>query len=133
MKKRVWLHIIFWVAYVTNDGAMEYAWLRSYFPDLSILAKAWLSLRTAATLLPPKLILSYFLIFITIDRGITKNKPLPKLILQILPALIVAVLLHRIILHYYTVPILLNNAWKDLALFEPRRLFSSVLDVVYAS
>jgi hypothetical protein len=133
MKKRVWLHIAFWVAYVTNDGAMEFAWLRSYFPKLGNLDLAWLALRTASTLLPGKMLLSYFLIWFIVDRGIAKNKPLSGLILQIIPVFMVAILLHRAILHYFTVPILLNHAWKDLYLLEPRRIISSLLDIGYAS
>jgi two-component system LytT family sensor kinase len=133
MKKRVWLHIVFWLFYVTNDGAMEFAWLRSYFPSMGVLSLAWLSLRTAATLLPGKMLLSYFLIWFVIDKGIARNKPLPGLILLSIPVYMASILLHRVILRYYTVPILLNNAWKDLTLLELRRVLSSLLDIGYAA
>jgi len=132
MKKRFWLHIAFWVAYIINDGSLEFAWLHSYFPNAGTMERIWLALKTVLTLLPPKVLLAYYLIWFIIDKGLVKNKPVSWMVLLSIPVLLIAALLHRTILHYYTVPILLHNVWKDLYLLEPRRILSSLLDVSYA-
>jgi two-component system LytT family sensor kinase len=131
VKNSIWLHIAFWAAYTLNETAMEFAWLHSYFPGLSTGELIWLSLKTVGCLLPPKVLLVYFLIRVIIDGGISKNKPLPLLIFWIVPVLLAMVLLHRALLHYYVVPYVVDNAWKDKHVLEPRRLLSALLDMLF--
>jgi two-component system LytT family sensor kinase len=121
------------VAYTINDGSLEFAWLHSYFPSMGTLDRLWLSFRTVATLLPAKLLLAYYLIWYIVDYGVARNKPLPRLILLSIPVLLLSILVHRLTLHYYTVPILLHNPWKDGSLLDLRRVLSSLLDVSYAA
>lgn len=133
MNKRWLLHIAFWLAYVVNDTALEYAWVRSSVENISELKAFWLSLWTDLVLLPPKLILSYFLLYVVIDHGLMKNKKIITLVGWTIPVLLVTVLIHRVIVYYYVTPVIYNEAWGEQKLLEVRRMMSASLDIGFAA
>lgn len=127
------MHILFWVAYLLHETAMEYAWFNSYFPDVTIGERLWLAVRTVLCMAPSKALLVYFLLWFVIDRGINRNKSIPLLIVAAFPVLLLSILLYRVTLHYYVVPILLKNAWKDDQLLKLQRILSAFLDVGFVA
>jgi len=133
MKKRWLLHITFWIAYLINDTALEYAWVRTSVDKISELKALWLSLWTDLSLLPPKLLLSYFLIYVVIDRGILKNRYIGGLIAITIPVVLIAVIMHRLIVYYYITPVIYQEAWGEQRLFELRRMLSAFLDLGFAA
>lgn len=116
-----------------HESALEYAWFNSYFPDVTVAERLWLAVRTVWLMLPAKVLFSYFLIWVVIDRGLNRNQSMFSLILKALPALLAAILLYRITLRYYVVPIFLNNAWTDNELFKLRPILSAFLDIGFAA
>lgn len=116
-----------------HEVAMEYAWFNSYFPDVTVGERLWLAIRTVWCMLPAKILIVYFLLWVIIDRGYNRNKPIPLLILMTLPGLLGAILVYRVTLHYYVVPVLLKNAWKDDQLIKLRPVLSALLDIGFAA
>jgi two-component system, LytTR family, sensor kinase len=133
MKNRWLLHIAFWLAYVINDTALEYAWVRTSIEDATELQALWLSVWADLVLLPPKLFLSYFLIYVIIDRGLTRNKSISILVAWTIPAVVVSILMHRVIGYYYVTPEIYREAWGEQKLFEVKRMLSAFLDIGFAA
>jgi two-component system, LytTR family, sensor kinase len=133
MKKRWLLHIAFWLAYIINDTALEYAWVRTSIKDVTEMKALWLSLWTDLVLLPPKLFLSYILIYVIIDRGLMRNKSISILLAWTIPAVVVSILMHRVIVYYYVTPEIYHEAWGEQKLFEVKRMLSAFLDIGFAA
>lgn len=133
MKKRWLLHIAFWLAYIVNDTALEYAWVRSSVQDISEWKALMLSTWSDLSLLPPKLILTYFLLYFIIDQGLMKNKRIGRLVLWTIPVVLACIMIHRVIVYYYITPVIYNEAWGEQKLFEVKRMLSAFLDIGFAA
>lgn len=133
MKKRWLLHIAFWVAYVINDTALEYAWVRSSMENVSEWEAMRLSVWSNLSLLPPKFLLSYFILYVTINRGLMKNKNVWWLVGWLLPVVFAGIVMHRAIVYYYITPVIFKEAWGDQTLFEVKRMLSAFLDIGFAA
>lgn len=116
-----------------HETALEYAWFRSYFPDVTVGERLWLAARTVWLIVPAKILFSYFLIWVVIDRDFNRNKPIPLLILKSVLAFMGAILLYRATLRYYVVPVFLNNAWIDDQLLKLRPVLLAFLDIGFAA
>ena len=133
MKNRWLLHIAFWLAYVVNDTALEYAWVRTSIKDITEMKALWLSVWADLVLLPPKLLLSYFLIYVIIDRGLMKNKRIALLLAWTVPVVLISILMHRLIGYYYVTPVIYQEAWGEQQLLEVKRMLSAFLDIGFAA
>jgi two-component system, LytTR family, sensor kinase len=133
MKKRWLLHVAFWIAYLIQDTALEFAWARSSMKEASDMEVLWLSIWSDLALLPPKLILSYFLLYIVIDRGLMKNKNIWVLASWTIPAIFISVMIHRLIVLHYITTIVYKEPIGDQTLFEVRRMLSAFLDIGFAA
>lgn len=133
MKKRWLLHLAFWLAYVVNDTVLEYAWVRSSVENITEWQALWLSIWTDLVLLPPKLILSYFLLYFIIDRGLMRNKSIGQLLAWTTPVVLGCIIIHRLTVYYYVTPVIYHEAWGDQRLFEVKRMLSAFLDIGFAA
>ncbi|WP_276481767.1 sensor histidine kinase [Paraflavitalea pollutisoli] len=128
MKNRLRLHLLFWLAYIVHENILEYAWFQSYFPSLEPGARAWLAFKTVLCILPPKVLFAYFLLW-AVGRGLNRSRDIPWLIPATTLALAAAVTFYRAILYYYAVPLMLNNAWKEISLFALGRVLNAFIDI----
>jgi two-component system, LytTR family, sensor kinase len=133
MHNRLWLHICFWIVYVLEDTALEFAWIRASTPNLTEWERFVVALKADLLLLPPKLLFVYFILKVTIDRGILRNRNMYVLVLEMLGALFIAVVIHRAIVHFYIVKELYDDAWEDEAWLDPKRMLSAVLDIGFVA
>lgn len=133
MKKRWLLHIAFWLAYLVNDTALEYAWVRTSVQEITEWQALVLSTWSDLVLLPPKLILSYFLLYFVIDRGLMKNKSISSLVLWTIPVVLTCIMIHRVIVYYYITPVIYHEAWGEQRLLEVKRMLSALLDIGFAA
>jgi hypothetical protein len=132
VKNRSRLHIIFWLAYLVHETALEYAWFNSYFPSVSVGERLWLGFRTVLWLLPGKVLFTYFLLW-AVGRGINRHKEIPWLVVSTTLVLVVSVALYRILLYYYVVPILLKDPWNEGGLWNLRRILTNFLDIGFVA
>src|SRR5882724_5601598 len=101
VKNKVKVHIVFWLAYLVYDAALEYAWMRETYSHSSTWHLIGLVLLTVIVMLPPKLLLAYFVLLVTMDRGIIKNRRSIYLILEVIPVIAASLVSYRLIVHYY--------------------------------
>jgi two-component system, LytTR family, sensor kinase len=131
--KRWLLHIAFWLAYIVNDTALEYAWVRTSVEKITEWEALLLSVWADLVLLPPKLLLTYFLLYVIIDRGLMKNKSIARLIVWSVPVVLACIIIHRLIVYYYVTPVIYHEAWGEQKLFEVKRMLSALLDIGFAA
>lgn len=133
MKTRLFLHIAFWVVYLIEDTLLEYFWIRNSYPKLSEIGRFLKGLHANMSLLPVKMLFIYFIIYFGIERGINKNKKIGFVIAEVFGMLLVTIFLHRLIAIFYVTPYVYKEAWEPYALFDPRRIFSAVLDIGFVA
>jgi two-component system, LytTR family, sensor kinase len=132
VKNRLRLHIFFWAAYILHETALEYAWINSYFAKNSVWEITWMAFCVTLMFIPLKMIMAYFIMWFVIDQGLSKGKPIVGRVLLCLPLLFGIIVLYRMLLVYYVVPIFLHNPWKDLNVFDIRRILMGFLDIGFA-
>ena len=133
MRTRLWLHIAFWLAYLLEDTLLEYFWIRDSFsslPDIQIFLKG---LHANLALLPPKILLVYFIIFRSIDRGIQRNRKIVIIIAEMFAVLLISIFLHRLLVAFYVGPLVYEEPNTVRKIFEPRRAFSALLDIGFVA
>lgn len=133
MKNKVKLHIGFWVAYVIYDTALEYAWMRTSYASSTAWHLLGLAIATVIVMLPPKFLLAYFVLFVTIDRGIMKGKKAIYLVLELIPVTIAALMSYRLIVHYVVEKVIYyEHPWGD-NLWGTTTLINSFIGIAFAT
>ena len=133
MKKRVLLHIAFWIAYLINDTALEFAWVHASMKEAGDLDILWLAVRSDVALLPGKILFTYFILYVVIDRGLFRNRKTWVLVSWLLPATFVAIVIHRIAVFYIILPYVYHMPGEQTVLLEPKRMLSALLDVGFCA
>lgn len=131
MNKRWLIHTGFWLAYCVNDFSLEFAWAEASMKEVHDWDVFKLSMHSVLALLPVKIILSYFVLYVIIDKGLMRGKNLAGLILLFLPALFVTIVLHRAIVYYYIFPFVYHESVEGQTLLEVRRMLSALLDISF--
>lgn len=124
--------MLFWIVYLIDDTALEFAWARSSIPKATDMEVIWLAIKSDLALLPIKIILAYFVLYVIIDRGLMKNKKMGLLITWGLTGYLIAIIIHRITVYYVIVPLVYHEPIGDQYLLEPKRMLSASLDVGFA-
>lgn len=132
MKKRLLLHVLFWIVYLIDDTAIEYAWARSSITTGSNWDVIWLSLKSDLALLPVKILFTYFVLYVIIDRGLIKNKHIGLLVAWGIIGYFIAIVIHRATVYYFIIPHVYHEPIGDQYLLEPKRMLSASLDVGFA-
>ena len=133
MRTRPFLHIAFWLAYLIEDTLLEYFWIRESFSHLTETGIFLKGLQANLSLLPVKMLFVYFIIFRSIQQGIQKNRSIGLVIVEVTGMLLISILLHRIVVALYVNPHVYEEPNQLSQLFEPRRIFSAVLDIGFVA
>ncbi|HTI12041.1 MAG TPA: histidine kinase, partial [Puia sp.] len=126
--KRLFLHIAFWVLYTLQDLLMSFTWVRpslTNIPDSRILEMATVS--TLVTLIP-KLLLSYFLLLVSIQKIVAGKVALYRTILEIIVVFAICVVISRAISRYYIFPYVYEGLLGNSPLLEIRSLLVVTMD-----
>ncbi len=130
-KKRLGLHILFWLAYVLFEGYIEFAWISSSFASTtSVIQRLWMGIAAELLQLPIKVPLCYFIIYL-INIEAPRFKKLVLIFLMAILAFAVAVVLQRFLIVKYILPHLYHEQVTDDMLFKLQRIISTFLDLVF--
>lgn len=133
MRKRWLLHVIFWIAYVIEDTSLEYAWVIGSMPEMGIKKAALMSLHANLALLPIKLLFTYYLLYVSIDRSLLKNRKLWKIVTELIIVLFLAMVAHRTVVHFYISPYVYLEPEADKVWLEVKRMLSAMLDIGFVA
>lgn len=127
--KRISLHIIFWVVYLSQDILLQYTWNMN---DRSLDHQFWRAVGTALVALPAKLIIVYYFIYRALPKLGNIKTNLSWYIAETAIVFIAGLLLFRLLGIYVVAPFMYNNhAHQDF--FYIRDIFVALLQIGYVT
>lgn len=124
---------MFWMAYVLQVSYLDFANVKPSFdatPDWEVQKMV---LHTTLVLLPPRILLSYYLMYVTLRRFSEKAHPNWKLVLEMTLAIVVCVFLIRLIAVTYVNPFIYNEKVKWSLMTEPTRVIRAFFNLCYVA
>jgi sensor histidine kinase YesM len=128
--KRIRSHILFWLAYLVFEGYIEFAWISSSFASTPLLQRMWMGLAAELVQLPIKMPLAYLIIYLINSEAAGIRKRV-LMFLAAFMAFAVALVLHRLLIVKYILPILYHETATNDMLFKLQRIISSFIDLVF--
>ncbi len=126
-RKRVFYHILFWVAYWQYEAYVEFAWISKSYESMHWLNRWWMTLQGEGSLLSIKIPLVYLLMYLV--SGVSRRKLSPWIAVPAgVVAMMVAATLQRMVGYYHIMPHLYHEKPMD-PLFALRNLISSFIDI----
>jgi sensor histidine kinase YesM len=131
--KRILLHVFFWLVYTLQATLLEMVWMEPLLHDFSPWQQWWISLHIIMALNIPKILLAYFLMYITVNR-ILKEKGRLWMNLAVAAGMcILAVLVYRVVFNYYLIPYAIYNLAPQKTLLDISRTLLAVMDIGFAA
>lgn len=127
--KRVGLHVVFWLAYLTEDVTLIYLWDKTLLVHFSTGQQLGLAILNSLTSLVPKIIFIYFLLYYILPKLLNTKTGRKKYIALLTLALIVTVFFYRLIGVYFQGPILYHGIANYGPLFSGARFLQFFMDV----
>ena len=131
--KRILLHITFWIAYVIQDAFLEYLWLGPSLKNIPENALLWMAFEAAIVILIPKLLFTYYVMYIAINRILAEKGRLFLIAAEIFLCLIATIILYRFIFNYYVYPHIYSGIIKTRPLFDGRLMLLGLMDIGFVS
>lgn len=131
--KRLFLHIAFWVIYLWQDVVLIYLVDASRLPQLSENERIKMAIESCTVLLLPKLLLAYFILYITLEKIIKENLFFKRNIFYSIMALWLAVLLYRALVVYFIYPVIYNWDLNTPRFFDLLGFLVALMDIGFAS
>ncbi len=129
---RLLLHISFWVAYLVQDTLLAFLWDSSRMHDLAIAERIFMSFQLCAALLPPKILFTYLLLYVFLDRVLRPSKRALYIFLLI-AAVIITLLTIRAIEVFFIVPVIFHPSVPTRPYFYAFGFLFSFIDLGYVS
>jgi len=133
MQRRFLYHVLFWVGYVLFETYVEFAWISSSFASTPPLERWIMALEAECTLVVIKIPFCYFLSYLLNTEGNIWFKGAVRKITITVLAFAAATVLHRVLIIFFILPYFYHEPSSASALFEPNRILSSFLDLIFVA
>ena len=131
--KRVLLHSAFWLVYLLQDTVLELVWVGPALQHIPENIQFWMAFKAAVAALFPKLIFTYFILYVAIREIIEGQTKMFWIILQVAAAIIITIILYRIVFVYYINPVVYKGVLKNRPLFNLLGVLLAVMDIGFVS
>lgn len=131
--KRILEHLAFWTIYTLQDALLEMVWMAPALKDYSPESQWWISVHIVMALNIPKLLIAYFVMYVTVNRVMNEEGKLWWNITQAGIVAVLSVVLYRVIFNYYILPVAAHNTLTVKPLFELSRTLLAVMDIGFAA
>lgn len=133
MRRRLLYHVLFWVGYVLFETYVEFAWISSSFASTPPLQRWVMALEAECTLVIIKVPLCYFLSYLlNAENNLLFKGAVRKVAIMVL-SFAAGTLLHRVLIVFLILPYFYHEPASASALFEPNRIISSFLDLIFVA
>jgi len=131
--KRVLFHISFWVVYLFQDVVLIYLVDAPQLGNFSEKERIIVATEACLVFLIPKLLLTYFLLYVILDKIVRQNAQIKINILYSLLAITAAVCLYRALIIYFIHPVIYH--WPDNfpSYFNIISFLVALMDIGFAS
>lgn len=130
---RVLLHSIFWLVYLLQDTVLEFVWVGPALKSVPENIQFWMAFKAAIAAVVPKLLFTYFALYVAIKQFINGQVKPSRLMLQVAAAMIITILLHRIVFVYYINPVIYHGVLKERPVLNVFGILLAVMDVGFVS
>lgn len=127
--KRPLLHLAFWTVYVVQDTMLIATWVGPSLGNISDKQLFLTALTDVLIMLIPKLILCYFILYVSLKKILAENANMLRIAAEIIGMLIITLLIYRVLLKYLINPIVFHNALKSAPFFSLRNMLMAFMDV----
>ena len=131
--KKASFHVLFWVAYLAQDTLLAYLWDGSRLANLPEFTRAVLAFKLCLALLPPKIVFTYILIYVILDRILRQSDRFVHNMVSLLLLVISTLLLTRAINVYFVYPVIYNKLSKVPPYFALFAFIFEVIDLGFVS
>ena len=131
--KRLLLHSTFWLVYLLQDTVLELVWMEPALKNIPDDVQFRLAFHAAVAALLPKLLLTYFALYVAVRQIIKGNVKLLWTILQLSAATIITIVLYRIVFVYYINPVIYEGVLTKRPLFHLLGVLLAVMDIGFVS
>lgn len=128
--KRLLPHIAFWVAYTLQDTLLMYAWVQPSVKGMPENEQLWKALFAVLSTLPPKILLTYFVLYVSIKDIQTGRKKMWLIFTEIFVVTAISIVLLRLDSRFVIDTIVYEGIWgPHLGMFSARRLLTAVMEI----
>jgi sensor histidine kinase YesM len=131
--KRVLLHSTFWLVYLIQDTVLEIVWMEPALKNVPDDVQFLLAFKAAIAALVPKLLFTYFALYVAVRQIIKGNVQLRWTILQVSAAIIITIICYRIVFVYYINPVIYNNVLTKRPLLHLLGILLAIMDIGFVS
>jgi len=131
--KRLSLHISFWLIYTLQDALMQYLWVNPVLTKIPENTQIWMAIVSAFVIDIPKLLLTYYILLVSIPQILRGEKKIRLIVTEILIVYAVSIVIYRLIFNYYIYPITYKNIIPVAPLFEGRRILLGIMDIGFVT
>jgi two-component system, LytTR family, sensor kinase len=131
--KRISLHIVYWLAYTTEDVTLIYLWDKEKLSGFSASHQLLLAVLNSLTSLIPRLLFTYFVLYYLLPRLLNSKRDRKKYIALLLSSLLVTTFLYRVISVYFQGPVIYNGTIDFGPFFSVRWFLNMIMDISFAS
>lgn len=129
--KKALLHVTFWMAYLCQDVLLIFL-LNASRLHQSAGDNLVLAIENGFIILLPKLLFTYFMLYVILHKGETSGIQKKDIISSLL-ALISALLLYRALAIFFVNPLIYNWKINAIAFFDPLGFLVALMDIGFAS
>lgn len=125
------LHIAFWTVYMVQDILLALTWYGPAMGHISNGHLLWMAFRGAAGILLPKMLLTYYLLEVTVPQVMSgKGVVSPwKMIGSVFAVSAISVFLYRAVSYYYTFPYVYKNRVTQKYLLDIPTVLVAIMDI----
>jgi two-component system LytT family sensor kinase len=131
--KRVLLHSTFWLVYLLQDTVLEFVWVGPALKNIPENVQFWLAFKAAVAAVVPKMLFTYYALYVAIKQIIQGTVKLHLIILQVIAAAIITIFLYRVVFVYYINPVIYSGVLKERPLFHILGVLLAVMDTGFVS
>jgi two-component system LytT family sensor kinase len=128
--KRLMLHIAFWLAYTLQDTVLMFVWVQpSLPPSMPENVQMWKALLAVLSTLPSKMLLTYFVLYVSIKDIQTGRKKIWRIALEILLITAVSIVWLRVNGGYIIDDIVYRGVWTTpFRFFTVRNVLTGLME-----
>ncbi|MEJ0105862.1 MAG: sensor histidine kinase [Bacteroidota bacterium] len=131
--KRAAFHILFWVVYLVQDTMLAFLTDANLLNKFSTDERIIIALKLCAVLLLPKIIFTYLLLYVILDRIVKQVGSMFVNISCFILAFVITLLVYRAIYIYYFFPYIYNGLIKPQPFFRPVNFLFALMDLGFVS
>ena len=131
--KKLLPHIIFWVVYLFQDAALQLFWVQPVLKQIPENEQYWMALHAAVAAGVPKILFTYFIIYVVLPRILKDSKRQWSAIVQVTVAAVATIMLHRVVFKYYIYSFIYRDLLPARPLLHLLSILLAVMDIGFVS